>query len=113
MARILVVDDNESVRDSTENLLRVLGHTVTVAFDAHEALGFLVAEEPYDLIISDYNMSGLNGLEFRDAVLEDPRYRRTPFIIASGNRSVGTICEKVGVTFFLKGSIDFIEVVKK
>jgi two-component system response regulator AtoC len=62
MNRILVVDDEESVRRMITALLHKEGYTVSGAAGGEEALGRL-AEEPFDLVISDVRMPGIDGLE--------------------------------------------------
>jgi CheY-like chemotaxis protein len=62
--RLLLVDDHEVVRATTATMLIDLGHTVTHASDAREALGLLEANpDRCDLIVSDYAMPGLSGVE--------------------------------------------------
>jgi CheY-like chemotaxis protein len=59
--RILLVEDNPAMRQSTRDLLETLGHRVTAAADPREALeGF---DPPYDLVVSDVIMPGMSGKE--------------------------------------------------
>jgi len=64
---ILVVDDEESVRYTLEAVLKPEGYTIGAARSAAEALD-RIANEAFDLIISDMNMPGASGLELLDAV---------------------------------------------
>jgi DNA-binding NtrC family response regulator len=59
---VLVVDDEELYRRALERILRRVGHEVITARDAKEALG-IVSEHPLDLVLSDIQMPGINGLE--------------------------------------------------
>jgi DNA-binding NtrC family response regulator len=59
---ILVVDDEELYRRALERILLRVGHQVTLAPDAHEALR-IVGSQRIDLVLSDVQMPGLNGLE--------------------------------------------------
>jgi two-component system nitrogen regulation response regulator GlnG len=61
-ARILVVDDEPSIRWLLERLLRHAGHAVTVVEDGARALAEAAAE-PFDLAFLDVRMPGLDGLE--------------------------------------------------
>jgi len=59
---VLVVDDEELYRRALERILRRVGHEVITARDAKEALA-IVSEQPLDLLLSDIQMPGINGLE--------------------------------------------------
>ncbi|EHR52805.1 response regulator with CheY-like receiver domain and winged-helix DNA-binding domain [Saccharomonospora marina XMU15] len=59
---VLVVDDDETVRDVVRRYLEVAGFAVAVAGDGHEALERCAAQPP-DLIVLDVMMPGLGGLE--------------------------------------------------
>jgi CheY-like chemotaxis protein len=60
--RILVADDQPSVREALTLLLSVDEHTVTEAGDGVEALD-LVRRYPFDLVITDYDMPRMKGNE--------------------------------------------------
>lgn len=60
--RILVVDDDSLVCDSLREMLTLEGYTVDTALDGASALT-KVKQEPYNLILSDIHMPGLNGLD--------------------------------------------------
>jgi CheY-like chemotaxis protein len=57
---------------------------VIVAHDAEHALSIMAAEEPFDVIISDYMLPGVSGLEFISRVRSDPTWSSTPIIMISG-----------------------------
>ncbi len=59
---MLVVDDEELYRRALERILVRVGHTVTTARDASEALA-AVSSETLDLVLADIRMPGLSGLE--------------------------------------------------
>lgn len=60
--RILLVEDEVMVRRSMKMLLEHDGNRVAAAENGEEALG-LFAHEPFDLVITDFSMPGLNGGE--------------------------------------------------
>lgn len=66
---LLVVDDNQSVRESLRFLLLRRGYTVLVAEDGAAALA-LAAQHPVDGAIVDVNMPGMNGIEVCRALKE-------------------------------------------
>jgi CheY-like chemotaxis protein len=78
--RILIVDDEEKVVFFLRESLEELGHDVTIgtAQSAEEALE-KIATQPYDLVISDLRMPGIDGLQLIEAVKE--KYPSTRFIL--------------------------------
>jgi len=60
--RILVVDDEESIREFLDIMLRKEGYEVTLAVDGEEAKSF-IQNKSFDLVISDLQMPRLNGLD--------------------------------------------------
>ena len=62
MAKILLVDDSESVRSALNTLLQYAGHEVTEAADGREALGAM-AQDQFDLVVTDIFMPTMDGIE--------------------------------------------------
>jgi DNA-binding NtrC family response regulator len=67
--RILVVDDEEQMRDLLAKVLERKGYQVSVSGDGAEALA-LLEKEPADLVVTDVRMPGLNGMEALRAIKE-------------------------------------------
>ena len=61
MPRILVIDDASTIRDALRQLLSAHGLEVLEADNGERALE-LMAEQPIDLVISDLNMPGMDGI---------------------------------------------------
>ncbi len=80
MAEILVVDDDEIIRDTLYELLseKYLCETAETAEKAFARL----ETEPFDVVLTDISMPGVSGLELLRHVLE--RYPKTSVIIISG-----------------------------
>jgi len=60
--RILLIEDDRAARESTKLLLKIDRHTVTEAENGIEALA-LVSQQPFDLVVLDYFMPGIDGCE--------------------------------------------------
>ncbi|HUN57676.1 MAG TPA: response regulator, partial [Candidatus Binataceae bacterium] len=73
MARILIVDDEKNIRTHLATFLESCGYQVRTAESAQQALIQLASDEPFDLVLTDYRMAGVNGVE----LLEQAR-RQTP-----------------------------------
>jgi CheY-like chemotaxis protein len=65
-ARILLVDDDAEVRSVTAAYLNDMGHRVVEAADGASALDILRAEADLDLLIADFAMPGMTGLDLAD-----------------------------------------------
>ena len=62
--RILVVDDEENILNSLKRLFRPSGYETVACTSAQEALELIGKSEPFHLVISDYRMPEMNGVEF-------------------------------------------------
>lgn len=81
MADILVVDDDDVIRETLDELLSA-EHSVQTADTAEKALAKLEAQR-FDVVLTDISMPGLNGMELLEHVVE--KYPGTPVIIISGH----------------------------
>ncbi len=81
--KVLVVDDFATMRRIVKNILSQLGFkNIIEADDGTTALDIL-KKEPVGLIISDWNMPKMTGLELLKAVRADPNLADTPFIMVT------------------------------
>lgn len=71
-ARILVVDDEPTIRSLVAQLLDDEGFEVGRAADGAEALQTIASSEPFDLVILDMWMPVMNGWQFADALRDHP-----------------------------------------
>jgi two-component system response regulator HydG len=101
MARILLIDDDPGVRESTGRMLRAAGYTVQAVATGEE--GFEAAKsDGFDVILSDMRMPGLSGID----VLRKLREARVDasFIIMTGFGTVETAVEAMKL-----GAVDFVQ----
>jgi len=99
LADILIVDDDEIIRDTLRELLSEQ-YTCQTAGTADEAFARL-SEKPYDLVLTDISMPGISGLDLPGRVLR--QYPKTPVIVVSG------ISDQEHVQGLLKlGAFDFL-----
>jgi two-component system response regulator HydG len=101
VSRILVIDDDQGVRDSMARMLRGAGYTVETAETGEEALT-LAKGNAYDVILSDMRMPGISGLD----VLKGLRELRvdSAFIVMTGFGTVDTAVEAMKL-----GAVDFVQ----
>lgn len=84
-ARILVVDDEDDMRDVLADVLRMHGYTVTTAADGHTALE-QAQRRRFDLVITDLRMPGMDGVETMAALKS--LYPTIRVIVATGLANV-------------------------
>jgi two-component system, chemotaxis family, chemotaxis protein CheY len=90
---ILVVDDYNTMIRIIRNLLKQLGfEDIDDASDGSAALGKL-REKKYGLVISDWNMEPMSGLELSRLVRADPKLADLPFIMITAEAREAKIAE--------------------
>jgi DNA-binding NtrC family response regulator len=99
MAKILVVDDETSIRRTLKDILEFEKHQVELASNGLEALE-LAREEDYDVILLDIKMPEMDGMEVLEKLM---LIREVPVIMISGHGTIETAVEAIK-----KGAYDFI-----
>ncbi len=100
MAKILVIDDEKSIRNSLKEILEYEKHEVQDACDGMDGLKKLEADK-FDVIFCDIKMPNMDGTEFLDKAME--MNVDTPIIMISGHGTIETAVEAIK-----KGAYDFI-----
>lgn len=80
MTRVLIVDDEPSIRQIVATLLTLEGFDVSTATDGRAALAHILATVP-DVVISDVRMPFMNGYELLTAVRANPALQTVRFIL--------------------------------
>jgi DNA-binding response OmpR family regulator len=80
--RILVAEDNRIFANALCFNLEAAGFSTTIANDGSEAL-HLAQEDQFDLVIADYRMPKIMGIDLCRRLRQDERYARTPMILIS------------------------------
>lgn len=76
--RIMSVDDSKTTREFVKNAVDILGFEFLEAEDGKIALDLLKEEGPVDLILLDWNMPNLNGLDMLKIIKKDDRFKNIP-----------------------------------
>ncbi|EHO43004.1 sigma-54-dependent transcriptional regulator [Caldithrix abyssi] len=111
-ANILVVDDERSIRDSLEMVLKEEGYNVKTATDGKQALK-LLEENNFDIMITDLKMPELDGIQLTKHCLQT--YPQTSVIIITAYGSLETAIEalRVGAYDYILKPFDFDDVLIK
>ena len=113
--KILIVDDVLSMRSLTKAILREAGFShVFDAPDGQEGLK-LMRKVKVNLIICDWNMPVMSGLEFFKAVQEDAKLAGTPFIMLTSSSEGSKVKEAIqaGITAYMIKPFKPADLVKK
>ncbi|MGM0435544.1 MAG: diguanylate cyclase domain-containing protein [Bacillota bacterium] len=100
---ILVVDEDETMQNLLMLIFNRLHFEVLIAKDIYEAFE-TVKSTPVDAIISEINLSKLDGLQFKRWLNESHTYQSIPFIIASHHKNADIIkrCNALSVDYVLR-----------
>lgn len=101
MAKILVIDDERSIRNSMKDILSFEGHEITLAENGLEGLVAVKTEKP-ELVFCDIKMPKMEGIEVLQKIKEFNA--EIPVIMISGHGTIDTAIEAIK-----KGAYDFIE----
>lgn len=105
--KVLVVDDNAVVRSVIQHQLQSFPLTVETVDSGEAALAALVRAEnthPYDLVLMDWCMPGINGIDASRMIRQDLHLNHIPLVImitAFGREDVMKEAEEVGINGFL------------
>lgn len=101
--KVLIVDDQNSVRQMTRMTLEQLGIGHVHEAENGKSAMDLACLQPIDLIISDFNMPEMDGLALLRAVRGHPAVRKLPFILLTGrgDRELVTKAAQAGVNNYL------------
>jgi len=102
MARLLVVEDRDSLRRMLARALAEEGHEVVAEIDAPPALARLAAGERFDLVLTDLKLPGGSGLAVVSAVKTE--LGAAPVVVLTGFGTVGAAVEAMK-----RGAADFLE----
>jgi DNA-binding NtrC family response regulator len=100
MAKILIIDDEKSIRKTLREILEYEKYQVDEAADGVEGLN-MVQKDKYDIILCDIKMPKMDGIEVLDKVMA--LSVDTPVVMISGHGNIETAVEAVK-----KGAFDFI-----
>lgn len=118
MFKILVVEDDVFLSSLLKNRLIKEGFEVAAAKDGEEALDFLRARQPFDLILLDIILPKKSGFEILEEIRSDPQLqgRKAPIIIISNLGQVEDVvrAQQLGAAdYFVKTKTSIDDLVKK
>ncbi|MEL7586030.1 MAG: sigma-54 dependent transcriptional regulator [Prolixibacteraceae bacterium] len=101
MSRILVIDDERSIRNTLKEILQYEKYDVDLAEDGAQGLEQMSRNE-YDIVLCDIKMPGMDGIEVLEKI--QASFPDTPVVMISGHGNIDTAVESIK-----KGAYDYIE----
>lgn len=103
MAKILIVDDSDIIRLQVQQALTELGHEVIEAIDGQDGYEKASSNRNIDLIIADFNMPALSGLEMCKKIRTIDEYAAVTVIILTTETSpeLRARCREVGIRYWI------------
>jgi CheY-like chemotaxis protein len=114
--RVLVVDDDHSVREMLRRSLQLAGFDVVVAAGGEEGLQILRDDLAICVVLLDLNMPNVNGRKFREIQRSDPRLAGISTIILTGSAVPQVVPEELLAAAYLfkpVGGEDLVSVVSR
>lgn len=108
---ILVVEDDDTTRETTARFLRLEGYTVRTAADGEEALMILEHERP-SVIFCDLIMPKLDGRAFRRLQQQSSTLASIPFVVVSASLTVDDEAESLNADVVLRKPVDLRDIVR-
>lgn len=100
---ILIVDDFSTMRRIIKNILRDLGYTNVTEADDGTTAWALIERQPFDLIVTDWNMPLMTGFELLSKVRSHPDFGHTPVLMVTAETKKEQIiaAAKAGVNGYI------------
>jgi len=112
--KFLLVDDEPDILELGAEMLEMEDQIVSVAKDGQEAIDFIKSGKEIDVIISDYNMPVMGGLEFLEKLIEHKGEERPLFFFSTGAIDFTEEDAKTkGATGVIYKPFDFDEVLER
>jgi CheY-like chemotaxis protein len=101
--RVLVADDDPEICTLIKTILSKGPYDVTLCNDAESALVHIQRDEPYDILISDFMLPGISGIELITQVRQSAATSRMPIVMISGhnNYAMDARAKAAGANAFL------------
>jgi two-component system, OmpR family, phosphate regulon response regulator PhoB len=98
---VLMIEDDRAIREVFAWALDDEGYAVVALADCRRARAYLHANRPPDLILLDYHLPRMNGVEFVRTIQRNPRLRDVPILMMSASLEAERATRQIGVAGFL------------
>jgi len=108
---VLVVEDDEDVRDAVAASLRDEGYVVAEAENGRLALEWLQSNADPCLVLLDLWMPVMTGMELREVMAQDPRLAAVPLVVVSAAGDARAWAQQMGAIGFLRKPLDLHDLI--
>jgi two-component system, cell cycle response regulator DivK len=114
MARILVIEDDAAIRRLLQVNFAARGHSVLLAATGSEGIRLLQDEKP-DLMMVDFRIPDMTGLEVIRYVHDDPALPNIPMLLVTGAAAelLGDVASVKGITAIIMKPIDLTDLFRR
>lgn len=106
---VMVVDDDQAIREVMEELFEDEGYDVITAANGMEALNVLRTNSKYPgVILLDLNMPIMTGWEFRNVQKQDPKIASIPVVVFSADRGLLNSSNQLDAAAYLAKPLDIV-----
>ena len=102
MRQVLVIEDDEEIRESLVETLHDNGHPAVGAANGKAGLELLARADLPCLILLDLMMPVMDGHEFRAAQLKNPQLASVPVVVLSAHRDLDNEARKLGASAWMQ-----------
>ena len=108
MSHVLVVDDDHTTAESLADMVSLLGHQTEIALSPRHAMESIQRSVP-SLILLDFNMPGVDGLEVCRYIKRDPTMSDTPvvFVSAEDDPTIIEAAKEAGASGYMVKPVEF------
>lgn len=104
--KILIVDDEPLIRESLYEILRIEDYQARMAASAEEALSILETENECDIVITDYKLPQMNGIDLLSRIKKDHPHIEVILITGYGNIEMAVDAMKIGAYDYISKPIN-------
>ncbi|MCM8570076.1 response regulator [Gramella jeungdoensis] len=105
MAKILIVDDDQTIGFMLKDILEFGGHEVTVSQQPKKTKENILKND-IELVLLDKLISGVDGTDVCAELRKDEDVQEIPIIMMSALHNVGEVCKSAGATEFIAKPFD-------
>src|SRR5574344_1142153 len=103
--KVLIIDDERSIRNTLKEILEFEGHEISLAADGKEGLD-AASVTNFDVIFCDIKMPGMDGIEVLDKLIESGNDASVVMITGHGSVDTAVECIKKGAFDFIQKPLD-------
>lgn len=110
--KILIVEDDNSIRELLVELLESEGYEVASAVNGLEGLKYLQNHKNPNLILVDLMMPVMDGYTFRTEQLKNPKWAKIPVVVMSAEANAKEKMKSYNITAFLSKPVELDTILK-